>query len=122
MSEGETAMLSFPEIKRILSSYGDLLEDGSKPVFMDESVLPASKSQVKQALWAAISTTNSEKYSKAFKSAYLLLSFFLPGVGLNGLNLSAENIQRWCELAERMDAEMKKLAKELECLPVRGRC
>jgi hypothetical protein len=122
MSEGETAMLSFPEIKRILSSYGDLLQDGSKPVFMDESVLPASKSQIKQALWAAISTTNSEKYSKAFKSAYLLLSFFLPGVGRNGVNLSAENIQRWCELAEKMDAEIKKLTRELEYLRVHVRC
>ena len=122
MSEGESAMLSFPEIKPILSSYGDLLEDGSKPVFMDESVLPASKSQIKQALWAAISTTNSDKYNKAFKSAYLLLSFFLPGVGLNGVNLSAENIQRWCELAEKMDAEIKKLTKELDCLPARAQC
>ena len=106
-------MPSFEEIRRIISSYGDLLEDGSKPVFMDESVLPASKEKIKQALWAAISATHGKKDCKAFKSAYLLLSFFLPGVGLNGVNLSSENVKRWCELADKMTAEMKQLTQEL---------
>ena len=112
MSHVSSATLPFEETRRIIHSYSMLLEDGTKPIFMDESVLPATKEKVKKALWAAIATTRDAEHRKIFKSAYLLLAFFLPGVGLKAV--TPDNVQRWCELAKKMEREMRALKEELE--------
>lgn len=113
-SYAKSATLTFDEIRHIIHGYSLLLEDGSRPIFMDEAVLPANKATVKKALWAAIATTRDDEHRKIFKSAYLLLAFFLPGVGLR--DVTPGDAQRWCDLATKMDLEMRTLKEELESL------
>ena len=116
-NKAKSDSLTFEEITRIIESYGTLLEDRNNPIFMDESVLPAEKSNIKQALRSAILAAESEEYRKAFTRAYLFLSFFLPGVGVNSLKSSPHtNIEVPADLSDKMNKEMKELQKELKII------
>jgi len=73
------------DIREILQLYGALLEDQSKPLIMDESLLPASKEKLKQALLAVIIAAQTEEAKEAHKGAYVLLSSFFPALAQRAL-------------------------------------
>lgn len=111
--------LNTAEVNRIVLAYADLLAEVGKPKFMDESALPASKAQVKLALQALMSSATSQEQRLACRAAYKILATFLPGAPSNLFCLTAENVEEWCGLAEKLEAESELLERELEELESR---
>lgn len=107
------------EINRIVLAYADLLAELGKAKFMDESLLPASKAHVKIALQTAMLSANSERQRLACRAAYKILATFIPGVPPDLFQLTVENVDQWCELAKKLEAESEVLEKELEELEAR---
>jgi len=111
----KTKSLNAQETQHIIDCYAALL-GGDRPMFRDESLLPAGKDTLKRALWGRILGAESDKEKDAYKAAYLFLSSFLSGVGPKGVELSVANIKEWGELSDMMNTELKELKKELDSI------
>jgi hypothetical protein len=123
--------LTAEEIKRILDAYGDLLCDRHPSIIYDESHLPTTKDRIKQALVVAIATAQNDEERSGYRSAYLFLSGFQPGVGakpfqlppegfdIKDIDRHADDIKRLAHWGEKMEAESKVLQQELRAIEER---
>jgi hypothetical protein len=115
------------EVKAILHAYGDLLCD-REAIIQDESCLPTTKDRIKKALIVAIATAQNDEERSHYKSAYLFLSSFQPGVGakppqlppegfnIDDLDKYSDDIKRRADWAKKMQEEAKILQEELRIL------
>jgi hypothetical protein len=106
------------EADDLIRRYSTAILREDAPLIRDESWLPASKAELKEALSVGLATSQDEQDREELRWLFTDLAHFQPGIGDIPIDTRrrVEDFDRFSAVADKWDADYKQLKIELAAI------